>query len=1147
MDRNFHEERLYQLCLISQEKCQKACDGFEKHFLWLKETLAAARQTYSSEHAALLPKTPAVKRNASKKPPAAVTGDDSTTQDLKRTSVDNNNGDQEEEEEDTNNVTPPRRGRAASKLAMMKVKNNLGQRLNQKMRRPSTPEQTTLTTVKKRGGTRRAVNNRSESKETEKVSPESQICNVKVNRKDVVEQQEETPPQIIAPPSSSTDDVKTPTKTSMNTNRRISVNLNRERLSTQSTNTTTTTQDIDTDNRVPTSTSPVVVIGEVDSCNTSHLTDAENKSSQNTTQVTVANAIEVKSSQSNQNENIDTSNLSLRLEESDGENEIPISQEKVKNKVNKILPLPVISPEVKTQCMDVVDESSSVKSMDEDDIPNTPVPKPRVTRTKQKALQFPKPPVDMPDSDNDEEHVRQPVAKPRTTRTKQKVMTTQMPPPPPTDIPNTRVTRTKQKKKELVECNGPEVTGNQSEEEEEEEEVIEVPKARSTRTKKKSLGTDVVDNTSVIQIFAAPQNTRSTRTKKRPVEVVEEQFISSSSTKRKKTDEGIDPEVRLPVDKADSPDTRKGRYYGSHDSVSSSGVSSVKSVASEITVGCFTEAPQPQQQPVIRITRSKMRQVHPIKKSPVKASPHNSPKPSTQTRFNHIKDSGSPKLFHGQGRTGRSPLRFSPRPNTKCSGMGRGTAPHTDTHVEMVTEVEELTNDDVEVIRSPARVTQHSGNKGFKKGIGHHLSSTGSSTYTSSGGITPIPRVFSRLQLGLGLSSSSSSELHKTTKTFGTPNEVRRPVNIIAGVSSFIKVQATKPTREELEEKRLQELQRKREKAEDNMKKKEELLKARTEEKKRLNEERMRRVQEAREERERKALEAKEQQECERRHREERQREEQQRKKQQLLAKKRAEEEAKALKYREQLEEERKRREEEKRRQIEEEKRLEEVKRYEEERRARLAEQKRLQEEEKRRKAEEAERIAREKRELERLKQEEIQRKAAASPVRKAALNNTYNAGGDDKENHTTTTTTTNEALDTTYTTTSAALNTTYTNKKPTVDRSDSYDMTPHRKKKTHKNKTNANDYNINDLKSDDSTDNDSSPKKKIPAWAMKSQLNIALIQQEYYPPPVDDIFIPEELLEAPNLTEMFPIKRKRFDKRTSSAVWNTPPAKLFH
>ncbi|KAK4291130.1 hypothetical protein Pmani_036016 [Petrolisthes manimaculis] len=1179
MDRNLlHEERLYQLCQISQEKCQETCDGFETHFLWLKETLAAARKTISSEQPSLLPKTPSVKRNASKKPTASVTAEDNTPQELKRTSVDNNDdGDQKEEEDDTNNVTPPRRGRAASKLAMMKVKNNLGQKLNRKMRRPSTPEQTTtFTTVKKRGGSRRAVNNRSESKETEKVSPESQICDVKVNRKDVVEQQEETPPQISTPASSTTDDVKTPTKTSINTNHCISVNLNRERLSTQST-TITTTQDIDTDNRVPTRTSPVVLIEKVDSCNSSHLTDAENKSSQNTTQVTVANAIVVKSTQSNQKENIDTSNLSLRLEESDDENEIPRSQENVKNKekVNKIMPLPAISPEVKTQCMDVVDKSSSVKSMDEDEceIPNTPVPKPRVTRTKQKALQCFKPLIDVSDSDNDEDYVKQPVAKPRTTRTKQKVITTtQMPPPPPTDITTTRVTRTKQKKKELVECNEPEVIDNQSEEKEEEVEVIEVPKPISTHTKKKSFETNVVNSTSVIQIFAAPHNTRTTRTKKRPVEVVEEQFISSSSTKRKKTDEGVDPEERLPVDKADSPDTKKGRHYDSHDSVSSSGVSSVKSITSEITVGCFTEAPQPQpqQQPVTRITRSKMRQVHPIKKSPVKASPHQSPKPSTQTRFNHIKDSsGSPKLFHGQGRTGRSPLRFSPRPNIKYSGMGRGTATHTDTPVDMVTEVEELTNEDVEVIRSPARVTRHSGNKGLKneerqkggarfspvhiekKGLGlHHLTNTGSSTYTSSGGITPTPRMFSRLQFGLGLtsSSSSSSELHKTTKTFGTPNEVRRPMNIIAGVSSFIKVQAIKPTREELEEKRQQELQRKREKAEDTMKKKEELLKAKTEEKKRLNDERMRRVQEAREERERKALEVKEQQECERRQREERQREEQHRKKQQLLAKKRAEEEAKALKIREQQEEERRRREEEKRKQIEEEKRLEEVKRYEEERRARLAEQKRLQEEDKRRKAEEAERMAREKRELERLKQEEIQRKAAASPVRKAVLNNTYNAGGDDKENNTTNTalntTYTNTGLNTTYTN-NTGLNTTYTNTKQTAD---SYVMTPQnkKKKKTVKN-NNANDYNINDLKSDDSTDNDSSPKKKIPAWAMKSQLNSALIQQEYYPPPLDDIFIPEELLQAPNLTDMFPIKRKRFTKRTSSAVWNTPPAKLFH
>ena len=42
-----------------------------------------------------------------------------------------------------------------------------------------------------------------------------------------------------------------------------------------------------------------------------------------------------------------------------------------------------------------------------------------------------------------------------------------------------------------------------------------------------------------------------------------------------------------------------------------------------------------------------------------------------------------------------------------------------------------------------------------------------------------------------------------------------------------------------------------------------------------------------------------------------------------------------------------------------------------------------------------------------------------------------------------------------------------------------------------------------------------------------------------------DLIFPPEILLLDPNLNSIFKIKRARFDKRTSSAVWKTPPSKL--
>ena len=41
----------------------------------------------------------------------------------------------------------------------------------------------------------------------------------------------------------------------------------------------------------------------------------------------------------------------------------------------------------------------------------------------------------------------------------------------------------------------------------------------------------------------------------------------------------------------------------------------------------------------------------------------------------------------------------------------------------------------------------------------------------------------------------------------------------------------------------------------------------------------------------------------------------------------------------------------------------------------------------------------------------------------------------------------------------------------------------------------------------------------------------------------VENIFPPEALQKEPDLNDIFKIKRARFDKRTSSAVWKTPPS----
>ena len=52
------------------------------------------------------------------------------------------------------------------------------------------------------------------------------------------------------------------------------------------------------------------------------------------------------------------------------------------------------------------------------------------------------------------------------------------------------------------------------------------------------------------------------------------------------------------------------------------------------------------------------------------------------------------------------------------------------------------------------------------------------------------------------------------------------------------------------------------------------------------------------------------------------------------------------------------------------------------------------------------------------------------------------------------------------------------------------------------------------------------------------AQLKAQLIHQYYQPPDLDDIF---DIVDPPNLNEMFTRKRPRFNKRTSSAVWDSP------
>lgn len=101
----------------------------------------------------------------------------------------------------------------------------------------------------------------------------------------------------------------------------------------------------------------------------------------------------------------------------------------------------------------------------------------------------------------------------------------------------------------------------------------------------------------------------------------------------------------------------------------------------------------------------------------------------------------------------------------------------------------------------------------------------------------------------------------------------------------------------------------------------------------------------------------------------------------------------------------------------------------------------------------------------------------------------------------------------------------------------DSYEMTPP-PVKVQKPSTQEN-YNIADLNSDDSTDDEDNPRKKIPAWARPPALTAAIFKQAFSNIDVNSIF---DNVPAPNLDAIFTKNKKRYNHRTSSAIWNSPP-----
>ncbi|KAJ8315114.1 hypothetical protein KUTeg_007264 [Tegillarca granosa] len=108
----------------------------------------------------------------------------------------------------------------------------------------------------------------------------------------------------------------------------------------------------------------------------------------------------------------------------------------------------------------------------------------------------------------------------------------------------------------------------------------------------------------------------------------------------------------------------------------------------------------------------------------------------------------------------------------------------------------------------------------------------------------------------------------------------------------------------------------------------------------------------------------------------------------------------------------------------------------------------------------------------------------------------------------------------------------------------DSYDMTPAKKIKI---PSTFENYDISDIKSDDSTDDEDAPRKRIPPWASGPILKSSLINQHFNPPDLDQLF---DRILPPDLNELFVKKKARFNKRTSSAHWDSPilkPGAMLH
>ncbi|XP_027858373.1 inner centromere protein isoform X6 [Xiphophorus couchianus] len=398
--------------------------------------------------------------------------------------------------------------------------------------------------------------------------------------------------------------------------------------------------------------------------------------------------------------------------------------------------------------------------------------------------------------------------------------------------------------------------------------------------------------------------------------------------------------------------------------------------------------------------------------------------------------------------------------------------------------------------------------------------------------------------------------VNKNQMLMMTPSSIGRT----AVIKSFIK-QATplKVDPKTKERHKLEALRKKQEQEEERMRKMEEEKKKKQEEQKRKREDRIKRVFEAKvkedlreeekkkkieqkmaqidekndkrqaEEKAKKKLAAKRQEELEQKKKLEEEarkkkiQQEEEKRQQELAAKKKAEEEEqqtrKALERQREQELERERQAAAERERVEKEKAL--ALQREVERAAREKEKRELEEQRKaledKRKLEEQQRLAAKEKALK--EREEAKRREAAAAEAQKLLNKTVD-------------------LEYSVMKTPAGkggLNVTVDLQEMSVQ---SYAITPDGGNKMLTISKNPEDYGM-DQNSDDSTDDESAPRKPIPSWAEGANLKQLMGKQYFNPIDVDSIFGPIEPLRLENI---FYKSKPRFFKRTSSAVWHSPP-----